>query len=127
MDPRHSYSLTELFYKDFFDPPTRAPHQSAREKSKGKAKAKGPVAPAPRGKVRFHEEVKVRMIKPKGKNLPTSTLYAPDDEDDEDDDDEEDEDYEYHEEDEDDEDGEDGDDDEWSPAGVGQKRKRTGA
>ena len=82
MDPRHSYSLTELFYKDFFDPPTRAPHQSAREKSKGKAKAKGPVAPAPRGKVRFHEEVKVRMIKPKGKNLPTSTLYAPDDEDD---------------------------------------------
>ena len=38
-----------------------------------------------------------------------------------------DEDNEDEDEDEDDEDGEDGDDDEWSPAGVGQKRKHTGA
>lgn len=87
---------TELFYKDFFDPPTRAPQKSVTGKNLGKGKAKGA---APPGKVRFHEEVKVRMIKPKGKNLPTSTMYAPDDEDDEDeDDDEEDEDYEYNEE-----------------------------
>ena len=39
------------------------------------------VSPEKAGKVRFHEEVRVKKIKAKGKNLPLSTLY--DEEDDE--------------------------------------------
>ena len=40
-----------------------------------------PVSPKKAGKVRFHEEVRVKKIEAKGKNLPLSTLY--DEEDDE--------------------------------------------
>lgn len=43
------------------------------------------------GRVRFHEEVRVKNIKAKGKNLPLSAMY---DEEDDDEDDEDDEDYE---------------------------------
>ncbi|KAH9937660.1 U3 small nucleolar ribonucleoprotein complex, subunit Mpp10 [Fomitopsis serialis] len=83
----------ELFYKDFFDPPARDPR--ANVKGKGKAKAM-----TPRASVRFHEQVRVKKIKARGKNLPTSSLYSQDDDDD--DDDEEDGDFEYNEEDDDD-------------------------
>lgn len=86
------FMFAEPFYKDFFDPPPRAPTSS---KSKGKGKAKGPPtpnntksSPPKAGKVRFHEEVRVRNIKPKGKSLPLSTMYDDDDEDDEDGEDE---------------------------------------
>ncbi|KZT74654.1 Mpp10 protein [Daedalea quercina L-15889] len=81
----------ELFYQDFFEPPARTPQANAE--GKGKARVT-----TPRGKVRFHDEVKVRMIKAKGKNLPTSSLYAPQDDDEDDEDDDEDGDYEYNEE-----------------------------
>ena len=46
-------------YGDFFDPPP------------GMAPKKSPVR-ARAGKVRFHEEVKVKKIKPKGKGLPVN-------------------------------------------------------
>ncbi|PCH33610.1 Mpp10 protein [Wolfiporia cocos MD-104 SS10] len=73
----------EFFYKDFFDPPAR----SATAKGKGKARI-NEAAAAPTGKVRFHEEVRVKKIKPKGKNLPTSMIKALDVDDDDDDDEE---------------------------------------
>ena len=47
-------------YGDFFDPPPGIP----QKKSPVRARA---------GKVRFHEEVKVKKIKPKGKGLPVNT------------------------------------------------------
>jgi U3 small nucleolar RNA-associated protein MPP10 len=47
--------------------------------------ARRPGASAP-SKVRFHEEVKVKTIKARGKGLPLSTMRLLDDEDDEDDD-----------------------------------------
>jgi U3 small nucleolar RNA-associated protein MPP10 len=55
-----SFLLAEPMYGDFFDPP---PGMSTR-KSPVRAKA---------GKVRFHEEVKVKKIKPKGRGLPVNT------------------------------------------------------
>ncbi|KZT02750.1 Mpp10 protein [Laetiporus sulphureus 93-53] len=61
----------EPLYKDFFDPPPRLPP------SKNGAKQQT-------GRVRFHEEVRVKNIKAKGKNLPTSMLYEMDDEDEDD-------------------------------------------
>ncbi|OSD03466.1 Mpp10 protein [Trametes coccinea BRFM310] len=67
----------ELFYKDFFEPPSRAklpkvkkPPQSSDEPKPSK------------GKVRFHEEVRVKKIKAKGKNLPVSTMFYEEEEDD---------------------------------------------
>ncbi|KAF9643844.1 Mpp10 protein [Thelephora ganbajun] len=51
---------TEPMYGDFFDPPP------------GMASKKSPVR-AKAGKVRFHEEVKVKKIKAKGKGLPVNT------------------------------------------------------
>jgi len=71
---------TEPFYKDFFDPPPRVAG------AKGKGKARANVGSSSSGKVRFHEEVRVKKIKAKGKNLPTSMMY--DEEDDEDDEEE---------------------------------------
>ena len=47
-------------YADFFDPPP------------GMSMKQAPVGPNA-GKVRFHEEVKVKKIKPKGKGLPVNT------------------------------------------------------
>ncbi|CCM01959.1 uncharacterized protein FIBRA_04032 [Fibroporia radiculosa] len=78
-------STSEPLYKDFFDPPPRSALPSGDRESR----ARGGVALS-KGKVRFHEEVRVRNIKAKGKNLPTSMMYE-EEEDDEDDDDYEDE------------------------------------
>jgi U3 small nucleolar RNA-associated protein MPP10 len=70
--------------------------------------ARRPGASAP-SKVRFHDEVKVKTIKARGKGLPLSTMRLLDDEDDEDDDS-----FEIESEDEgDDDDDDDDDDDEW--------------
>ena len=52
-----SFFHPEPTYADFFDPPP------------GMSTKKSPRA----GKVRFHEEVKVKKIKPKGKGLPVNT------------------------------------------------------
>ncbi|KAJ7900389.1 U3 small nucleolar ribonucleoprotein complex, subunit Mpp10 [Mycena olivaceomarginata] len=66
----------ELFYKDFFEPPrTSAPPRPK----------KTPTSPKKAGTVRFHEEVRVKKIKAKGKNLPLNTM---DDDSDEEDDEE---------------------------------------
>ena len=51
----------EPMYRDFFDPPPGTP---SSKKSPVRAKV---------GKVRFHEEVKVKKIKAKGKGLPVNT------------------------------------------------------
>lgn len=55
-----SFFRSEPMYTDFFDPPPGMPTE------------KSPVRPKA-GKVRFHEEVKVKKIKPKGKGLPVNT------------------------------------------------------
>ncbi|CAL1715634.1 unnamed protein product [Somion occarium] len=55
---------------DLFEPPSR---------SVSKPKPK----PKPTGQVRFHEEVLVRKIKPKGKGLPVNTQFTIEEEDDE--------------------------------------------
>ncbi|TFK89783.1 Mpp10 protein [Polyporus arcularius HHB13444] len=73
----------ELFYRDFFEPPSRKV-QNVKKLPKA---AHQPSSST--GKVRFHEEVKVRKIKAKGKNLPVSaTFYEVEEDDGEDDDDE---------------------------------------
>ncbi|KIY71598.1 Mpp10 protein [Cylindrobasidium torrendii FP15055 ss-10] len=67
----------ELFYKDFFSAPRRT--------------GGPPPKPGPspkKGGVRFHDEVRVKKIKARGKNLPVATMYAGGgDDDDEDEDD----------------------------------------
>ncbi|KZV71322.1 Mpp10 protein [Peniophora sp. CONT] len=63
----------EATYADFFAPPARTP-----------AKPKKTAAASPprrQSKVRFHEEVRVKSIKPRGKNLPLSTMDIADDDD----------------------------------------------
>lgn len=67
----------EIFYKDFFEPPRKLTSQSP-QKPKDK--------PSSNGKVRFHEEVRVKNIKAKGKNLPVATMYSLEDDEDEDED-----------------------------------------
>ena len=64
----------EPFYKDFFDPPPRVPSSKPKPSQ---------LQERPTGKVRFHEEVRVKKIKAKGKGLPVSMMYE-EDEDDED-------------------------------------------
>lgn len=71
---------TEPLYRDFFDPPSRAPVMKPKIKEKKQTQLSAP--PTKTGKVRFHEEVRVRSIKPKGKNLPLASMYAENDEDD---------------------------------------------
>ncbi|KAJ7254075.1 U3 small nucleolar ribonucleoprotein complex, subunit Mpp10 [Mycena haematopus] len=63
----------EFFYKDFFEPPrhTGPPRQKKISSPTQKAST-----------VRFHEEVRVKKIKAKGKNLPLSTLDQEDDDED---------------------------------------------
>ncbi|KAG7450486.1 Mpp10 protein [Guyanagaster necrorhizus] len=65
----------EPFYKDFFAPPRSG--SSKREKGETR-----------RGGVRFHDEVRVKKIKAKGKNLPLSHLFDDDGDVDGEDDDE---------------------------------------
>ncbi|KAJ7169916.1 U3 small nucleolar ribonucleoprotein complex, subunit Mpp10 [Mycena filopes] len=67
----------EAFYKDFFEPP----RQSAPPRPK-----KTLSSPRKPGTVRFHEEVRVKNIKPKGKNLPLSSMDAEDEDEDDDED-----------------------------------------
>ncbi|KAI6036079.1 U3 small nucleolar ribonucleoprotein complex, subunit Mpp10 [Pisolithus microcarpus] len=62
---------SDYFYRDFFD----APRSSKSRRTTG--------TPKP-SKVRFHDEVKVKKIKARGKGLPVSAMmYEEDDEDDE--------------------------------------------
>jgi U3 small nucleolar RNA-associated protein MPP10 len=75
--------LSEPGYFEFFD---ATPSGGATTKSASRTKVSGP------SKVRFHDEVKVKTIKPRGKGLPVSTMRLLDDapsEDDEEDDSEE--------------------------------------
>ncbi|KAH9946645.1 Mpp10 protein [Amylocystis lapponica] len=71
---------TEPFYKDFFDPPPRISGPKPK-----KPPPAGQSTSSPNGKVRFHEEVRVRQIKAKGKGLPVSFMYEDDDDDGDDD------------------------------------------
>ncbi|EIW64701.1 Mpp10 protein [Trametes versicolor FP-101664 SS1] len=68
----------ELRYRDFFEPPSRV-------KPPKPAKASKPIErPTPsKGKVRFHEEVRVKTIKAKGKNLPVASMFYEDDDEEE--------------------------------------------
>ena len=70
----------ELFYKDFFEPPART--KAPKAKKPTKQAADGPST----SKVRFHEEVRVKKIKAKGKNLPVNTMFYEEEGDEEDDD-----------------------------------------
>lgn len=76
----------DILYTDFFDPPPKVP---SVQKFKP---APSPSSSSPKkkaGGVRFHEEVKVKNIKRRGKSLPLngSSLADDDDENDEDEDD----------------------------------------
>jgi len=65
-------------YRDFFEPPPRIAggrHGTKPKNSSSKAT----------GQVRFHEEVRVKKIRAKGKNLPLSTMDDDDDEEEEED------------------------------------------
>ena len=81
-----SYCRIEILYKDFFEPPARVSSKSKKSRSSTQI---AEVSKTSSGKVRFHEEVRVKNIRAKGKNLPTSSMFALD----EDEDDEDDEDY----------------------------------
>lgn len=74
----------ELHYRDFFEPPSQV-------KPPKPAKASKPIErPTPsKGKVRFHEEVRVKTIKAKGKNLPVASMFYEDEDEDEEDEEEE--------------------------------------
>ncbi|OCH96191.1 Mpp10 protein [Obba rivulosa] len=59
----------EPFYQDFFDPPENVvPAKSKKSRSTVQDAAS-------KGKVRFHEEVRVKKIKSKGKGLPLTAMY----------------------------------------------------
>jgi U3 small nucleolar RNA-associated protein MPP10 len=64
----------EAYYKDFFEPPPRHPH--SRFKSQPSATLSNIS-----GQVRFHDEVRVKTIKAKGKGNPVSTMDLLDEED----------------------------------------------
>ncbi|KAG6850523.1 hypothetical protein H0H93_012524 [Arthromyces matolae] len=64
----------EAMYADFFAPPRRTGFPGQKSSTLFKDT----------GKVRFHEEVRVKSIKPSGKNLPLSTMYIDDDDDEQD-------------------------------------------
>ncbi|KAI0307835.1 U3 small nucleolar ribonucleoprotein complex, subunit Mpp10 [Multifurca ochricompacta] len=72
--------ISEPRYSDFFDP---QPSGGARKKSPNRSGAS--TTP----KVRFHDEVKVKTIKARGKGIPVSAVELLDDGSDDDDDDEE--------------------------------------
>lgn len=77
------YKRIAPFYRDFFDPPPR--ESALQPEDKSEPKFSGAVSPVTPGKVRFHEEVRVRNIKVKGKNRPLSTMYEDDDDEDDND------------------------------------------
>lgn len=79
----YSHFLQEPFYKDFFAPPSRAVVQATQKKPQHTTSPK-----KTKGSVRFHEEVRVKNIKAKGKNLPVATMYQLGNMDDDDDDEE---------------------------------------
>ncbi|KAH9849790.1 Mpp10 protein-domain-containing protein [Lenzites betulinus] len=68
----------ELRYRDFFEPPARVKPSKPAKASKTVEQLPPPKS---KGKVRFHEEVRVKKIKAKGKNLPLSTMYDEEEED----------------------------------------------
>ncbi|KXN89991.1 U3 small nucleolar ribonucleoprotein mpp10 [Leucoagaricus sp. SymC.cos] len=57
---------TKVFYRDFFAPPRTQGRPRGGTKSSGQ------------GRVRFHDEVRVKKIEPKGKNLPLNLMYGMD-------------------------------------------------
>jgi U3 small nucleolar RNA-associated protein MPP10 len=59
--------FSDVLYHDFF-----APRRNTQLKPHAKDKAQSTAA----GRVRFHDEVRVKKIKSKGKSLPLSLLYA---------------------------------------------------
>ncbi|KAG5648018.1 hypothetical protein DXG03_007052 [Asterophora parasitica] len=65
----------EPMYRDFFEPPPRPTGKSSKFKTKNHPSK-------PTGQVRFHEEVRVKKIKPNGKNLPLHSMDADDDDED---------------------------------------------
>lgn len=65
-----SHLVSELFYKDFFAPPSRK-----TLKARGSQPSAGTSKAAKKTTVRFHDEVKVKNIKAKGKNLPLSATF----------------------------------------------------
>ncbi|GLB36182.1 hypothetical protein LshimejAT787_0304700 [Lyophyllum shimeji] len=66
----------EAMYADFFEPPARPPGKQPNHRVKNKSSKAT-------GKVRFHDEVRVKKIKAKGKNLPLSTMDDDDEEEEE--------------------------------------------
>ena len=68
-----AYIWIEYFYKDFFDAPRSSILHTRTSISK-------------MSMVRFHDQVKVKKIKAKGKGLPVSTMLYEEDGDDDDDD-----------------------------------------
>ncbi|TFK41125.1 U3 small nucleolar ribonucleo protein complex, subunit Mpp10 [Crucibulum laeve] len=77
----NDHNSGEPFYSDFFEAPRR-PISTTKFKSGSK--------PEKAGKVRFHEEVRVKKIRPKGKNLPLSVMEVEDREEEEEEDDDDD-------------------------------------
>lgn len=69
-----------MFYKDFFAPPSRKALQSMPTPPQA-----GPSSGPKKAGVRFHDEVRVKNIKAKGKNLPVSMTSRPTEEDDDED------------------------------------------
>ncbi|KAF7791831.1 hypothetical protein EIP86_002855 [Pleurotus ostreatoroseus] len=67
----------ELYYKDFFAPPSRR----ALKPTPAASEAQASTGPKKSG-VRFNDEVRVKKIKAKGKNLPVSTTFDITEEDD---------------------------------------------
>ncbi|KAF8078590.1 U3 small nucleolar ribonucleoprotein complex, subunit Mpp10 [Lyophyllum atratum] len=61
----------EAMYRDFFEPPKVAGGRLKTKPKNGSSKATG--------QVRFHEEVRVKKIRAKGKNLPLSSMDDDDD------------------------------------------------
>ena len=72
------FYATESYYKDFFEPPARP------AKKKTKKTASDSLAPPRQSQVRFHEEVKVRNIKSRGKGKKLYELDGGDEDENED-------------------------------------------
>src|ERR1700722_17132749 len=73
--------FTELYYKDFFELPRRGPANIST------SAPETPKTPQTKGRVRFHEEVRVRNIKAKGRGIPVSMMKMLDEEEDDDEED----------------------------------------